>query len=309
MSYKIREHEALGESIRRIVCEEIEAAIAASRTARNGKGSPVHQTRKHLKKARAALCLLKSEAGHDRFQREDRRLRNVGRLISDIRDAEVRLATVKQLREEVNAPRGESFDQTEEMLAFELDSFLAAFAGWQDEAAANLHRTQAAIAHWHLHHLTRGDVCRSVRESYRRGRRALKRVRTRRSAKRFHELRKEAKTLAYQLRILRPLHRAVFGEMGAELKRLGEHLGHAHDLCFVADRLRSIAGAGASKRGRRALAVLLELREQDLWRAALAIGERFYALKPKEFSAQVARYFEERAHAQMREARESASIR
>ena len=105
MSYQIDGGAFLGESIRRIACEEIQAAIAASKLARNGKGSPVHQTRKHLKRARAALRLLATEVSHNRFRNEDRRLRSVGRLISDIRDAEVRLETVKQLRKGAEIPR------------------------------------------------------------------------------------------------------------------------------------------------------------------------------------------------------------
>ena len=52
MSYKLRDDETLGEGIRRITCEEIAAAMGASRSDQNGDSSPVHETRKHLKKAR-----------------------------------------------------------------------------------------------------------------------------------------------------------------------------------------------------------------------------------------------------------------
>lgn len=294
MRCKIRQDEAPGESIRRIACEQIEAAIAASRAASNGKGSPVHQTRKHLKKARAALRLLATEVSRERFRQEDRRLRNVGRLISNIRDAEVRLATVKQLRQGPDAPRSRNFTETEELLAFELDSFLAAFSGWQEEAASKLQRAQAGIADWHLHRLSRNQICRTVRKSYRKGRVALECARKKGSAKKFHELRKRAKELWYQLRLLRPLKPKVFRELSNRLKTLGENLGHAHDLCFVAERLQSIAGAGTNKRGSRALEALIDSREKDLLRAACALGERFYATKPKEFSGRIAGYFAER---------------
>lgn len=302
MSFKIGQSEALGESIRKVACEEIEKAIKASGRARNGKGSPVHRTRKHLKKARAAMRLLTAELGRDCFKREDSRLRDVGRLISDIRDAEVRLETVRQLRKTAAGPRGRSFQETEELLAFELDSFLAAFSGWQEEATGQLQRAQNGILAWQLRELTSSDVCRTVRKSYREGRHALKRARKKESERRFHELRKRAKALWYQLRLLRPLQPAVFGEMSDDLKALGEHLGHAHDLCFVAERLEAIAGA--SKRHNRALQALLATREKDLWRTALALAERFYALKPKEFSNQIGYYFKEREYARIRETRE-----
>ncbi len=291
MNYKIREEEAIGESIRRIACEQIDAAIDASRSARNGKGTPVHQTRKHLKKARAAVRLLATEVNGKRFQREERRLRNVGRLISDIRDAEVRLETIKQLRNGLDRTRAKTFAETEELFAFELDSFLAAFSGWQEQASGELRHARAGVAQWHLHKLTRGRICRALRKSYRKGREALKCVEEKGSAKRFHELRKRAKELWYQLRLLRPLEPEVFRELSDELETLGEQLGHAHDLYFVAERLRSI---GARNRGNRALRLLVDSREKELLRSACALGQHFYASTPKKFSAHIAIFFQER---------------
>jgi hypothetical protein len=105
MSYKLREDETLGEGVRRTVCEEIQSAIEASKSEHKGDASPVHETRTHLKKGRAALRLLEGEVPRNLFRREDRRLRNVGRLISDIRDAEVRLDTLKQLRQSAGEMR------------------------------------------------------------------------------------------------------------------------------------------------------------------------------------------------------------
>src|SRR4051794_28333612 len=98
MSYELRPHENIGDGIRRIVCHEIEAAIRSSRTPPNGHGSPVHETRKHLKKARAALRLAAGEIDPRNWKREDRRLHKVALLISEVRDAEVRLQTVRGLR-------------------------------------------------------------------------------------------------------------------------------------------------------------------------------------------------------------------
>ena len=68
MSYELRDDETVGDGIQRIVCDQIESAIKASRTEQNGKGSPVHETRKHLKKARAALRLVHGEISHDRLE-------------------------------------------------------------------------------------------------------------------------------------------------------------------------------------------------------------------------------------------------
>ena len=290
MGYKLREDESLGDGIRRICCEQIEGALAASTTERNGKGSPVHETRKHLKKARAALRLVSGEVGRDLFQRENRRLRNVGRLISEIRDAEVRLQTVKQLREFSRPGRRESLQETEELLAFELDSFLAAFSDWQWEAKTKLVRARDRIAEWPVAALDCEQVRRTVQRSYKRARKSLQRATRKPTMKNFHALRKSGKELWYQLRILRPLHPAIMKELADDLKKIDEYLGHAHDLAFLAERLSTITNRGG-KRGQRILTGLIDAQQKELQRTAIALAGKFYARRAKKFVGRLSGYF------------------
>ena len=149
MSYELQEDETLGDGLRRIVCHQIEGAIRASNAEQNGKGSPVHETRKHLKKARRAYWMARGEIDRGIWKREDRCLAKVGQLISEVRDAEVRLETVRQLREFARGKK-RSFQETEELLAFELDSFLAAFSEWPQEAEERLTQTLDRVREWQL---------------------------------------------------------------------------------------------------------------------------------------------------------------
>lgn len=236
------------------------------------------------------LRLLHGEVSPHLIRREERRLRNVGRLISDIRDAEVRLATVKQLRLNARDGAQRNLAETEELLAFELESFLAAFAGWNEEAAGKLTRARDAMLEWSVVDLTPRHVCRNLGHAYRSGRAALRKATDNGTAERFHELRKRTKTLWYQLRILRPLRPLVFREMTSDLKTLAEHLGHSNDMAFVAARLETLAGTGGRKRAQQALETVIDAREKDLQRVAIALAERFYAQKPKYFSARIAEY-------------------
>jgi CHAD domain-containing protein len=295
MSYQLEEDETLGGGLRRILCDQLERAGRAA-----AEDSSVHKTRTHLKKARAALQLIRGDVPRHRLKQEDRRLRKIGRLVSDIRDAEVRLETVKQVRH--SSGDEERFAETEELLAFELDSFLAAFSGWQDEVCARLARARATIAHWSFGEITRHQLCCNIRRVYSHGRKRLKQARKSERVKDFHELRKCAKNLRYQLRILRPLHPAVIGEFSDELDSINSHLGHAHDLAFVAERLKTLAGAGARKRGERALEALIESHRKDLQRIALALATHFYAQKPGDFAGRIAEYFDEWERAKLRRA-------
>jgi CHAD domain-containing protein len=290
MSYELREDETIGDGIERIICRQIEGAIRASRAEQNGKGSPVHETRKHLKKARAALRLAAGQVDSNVWKREDRSLRKVGRLISEVRDAEVRLQTVRQLREFARGKK-RSFRETEELLAFELDSFLAAFSEWPEEAKQRLTQALDHIRAWPLDELRCKQLRKCVQQTYRRGRRALNSAIKKTSTKNLHTFRKRAKELWYELRILRPLAPAVFRELNDELKTIGQYLGQVHDLAFVAERLSSIGPA--RKHGDRILNALVDSREKELERTAIALGERFYAERPRQFAQRLSRYFSE----------------
>jgi CHAD domain-containing protein len=290
MSYELREDETIGNSIERIICHQIEGAIRASSAEQNGKGSPVHETRKHLKKARAALRLAAGEIDLDVWKREDRCLRKVGRLISEVRDAEVRLQTVRQLREFARGKK-RSFRETEELLAFELDSFLAAFSDWPEEAKQRLTQALDRIRAWPLDELRCKQLRKCVQQTYRRGRKALNAAIKKTSTRNLHTFRKRAKELWYELRILRQLAPAVFRELNDELKTIGQYLGQVHDLAFVAERLSSIGSA--RKHGDRILNALVDSREKELERTAIALGERFYAERPRQFAQRLSRYFSE----------------
>jgi CHAD domain. len=98
MSYQLQRNETPGEGVRRICRRQVELGLAIVAGKKETVDTPVHETRKHLKKARAALRLVRREIGRGLFKRQDHCLRDVGRMISEIRDAEVRLETVRQLQ-------------------------------------------------------------------------------------------------------------------------------------------------------------------------------------------------------------------
>jgi CHAD domain-containing protein len=248
----------------------------------------VHETRKHLKKARSALRLVRGEIEREVWKREDRCLGKVGQLISEVRDAEVRLQTVRQLREFARGKR-RSFEETEELLAFELDGFLAAFSGWPEEAEKRLRQALERIREWPLNKLNCKRLRENVQRTYKRGRKALKRAIKKTSAENLHTFRKREKELWYQLRLLRPLAPAVFKELNDELKTIGQYLGQVHDLAFVGQRLSS--SGPARKQGHRILNALIESRTEELQYTAIALGERFYAEAPGWFARRIAGYF------------------
>jgi len=293
MSYQLRREEHPGESLRRICRKQVELALAIAKNEKEVKDTPVHETRKHLKKARAVLRLVRKEIGRGLFKKQDHALRDVGRMISEIRDAEVRLQTVRELQNATRRQRRRSFEKLEEILMLELENFVAAFAEWQGQAIPILERVRDEISCWPIDQLGFEQFRRAVQSTYKRGRNALSEAKRTRTTDSFHMFRREAKQLGYQLRILRPTNSVVLKSLSDDLGALGDLLGRAHDLSFLADRLRQEPERAAWQREGRQLLAVIEASQSDLQRGAADLAERFYVERPRDFGARVTAWLKE----------------
>src|SRR6266513_4846988 len=152
MGFRLKLRESLPDGLKRVFREQLESALKLCRHPAKQRGVTVHEVRKHLKKLRAAMRLAVSEVGKNRHKREDRCVREIGRLVSDLRDAQVRLQTLIQLRDETaKSSAKKPFPHIEELLSLERESFSAAFAGWQKQAIPQLERVEARLLKWPLH--------------------------------------------------------------------------------------------------------------------------------------------------------------
>src|SRR5205085_7697518 len=133
---------------------------------------------------------------------EDRCVRKIGRLVSDLRDTQVRLQTFIELREEAAKTCERLFPRTEELLLLERESFSAAFAGWQSQAIPQLDQVKARLLEWPLGGLTWKQICGAVCKIYSRGQRALVKAIGDPDPGHFPSWRKRVKAVWYELSIL-----------------------------------------------------------------------------------------------------------
>jgi CHAD domain-containing protein len=290
MGYCLKLHEPLSKGLKRIIQEEIESAVRLCRHPARQRGVTVHEVRKHLKKLRAALRLTKTEVGKNRWAREDLFLREIGRLVSDLRDAHVRYQTLIQLRDDAD----QQFPRIEELLSMEQESFSAAFAGWQKRAIPKLERAGEGLSKWPLSGITWKQICGVVAKVYRRGQNRLAKALKKRDPESFHVWRMSVKELWYQLRILRPLNRLVLEEIASDAKTLGELLGRAHDFAFLLARLDRERGDEALYDELVQLQKLIRKRGKRLHRDALELGRRFYAEPSKAFAKRISIFIDKR---------------
>src|SRR5882762_4696954 len=288
MSYELKHGQTLGDNLRRICRKQIEAAIEITNGEKKSDDSPVHEMRKHLKKARAGLRLVRKEIGRGLFREQDRCLRKVARLTSEIRDAEVRLQTVRQFQE-IKQRRGRgTYAKLEGMLILELENFMAAFAEWQTQALPMFEKALANIDCWPLDQFSCKQLRRAVQRSYKDARRSLGSAQNDQTAENFHHFRTKAKRLWYELRILRPINPVVLRNLSDDLRAVGNLLGRAHDLSFLGDRLRCKDRQMAWEHEGHKLLAIIEVSQEDLQRGAAELAEHFFAERPRDFGARVA---------------------
>jgi CYTH domain-containing protein/CHAD domain-containing protein len=290
-SYRLEPDEPAPEGLQRV-------AAARARKARRKLGEvesegavAIHGARKDLKKLRAVLRLLRDELGEKPYRAQNRRYRDAGRLLSDTRDAEVKVETLDDLEqrfgEEFPAAAAEHWRRDLERERYAASADAGGEVGERVErAAAAIDQGRDEIAAWELGKDSWRLVEPGVLTAYRDGRAAMREALDEPSVESVHEWRKRAKDLWYQLRILRELWPEVLGATADQAHDLADLLGDHHDLTVLTADLetRDLVQPEAVR-------ALIARRQTELFERAVAIGERLYAEKPKAFGKRIKAYW------------------
>src|SRR5215218_6617207 len=132
MAYRLSFADDVPGSVRRCAREQLAGAVERLE---EDPVKAVHEARKHLKKTRALLRLVRPALGRKAYRRENDALRDAGLALSGARDADVLVQTVEKLAEHATGRLpADTFDQLRDALATDA----AAGAGGADGAAPNL---------------------------------------------------------------------------------------------------------------------------------------------------------------------------
>jgi CHAD domain-containing protein len=287
-SYRLRRGESAVDGVRRVAGEQLADALANLRDPGGDRGRAIHEARKDLKKTRAVLRLVRPELGKRRYRAESRRLRDAGRSLSRLRDADVKLATVGELGERFAAevPRA-----TVEALSEALRRELAELSrpgsnpGGEatPEAIAAIETSLAAVRDWRLRRRGWKLIKDGLERSYKRGRRAFRETVASPTPERVHQWRKRSKDLWYHLRLLHGCWPEVVGELAGAAHELSDLLGDHHDLEVLAADVRARGDLPDANGERAVLVELIGRRQDELLERAIPIGERLYAERPPAF--------------------------
>jgi CYTH domain-containing protein/CHAD domain-containing protein len=291
-AYRLLPDEDAAAGVRRVILGRLDKAAERLREAGDegdALAEAIHGARKDLKKARAALRLVRDELDKKTFKRENRALRDAARLLSASRDAEVKLATLDSLGEgEGDVPPGATALWREALLA-DRDWIVGGADDGTADAVAAIEAVAARAAEWKLRAEGWNLLAPGIDTAYREGREAFAALGDAPSFEAVHELRKRGKDLWYQVRLLRATWPTVLDASADEIHAFTDLLGDHHDLAVLADDLAGHTEVDATHR--ETLRVLIEARQARLLADALATGERVYAEKPKAFLRRLRAYW------------------
>lgn len=288
MAYELKQGEKLHRGIRRITQKRVQRIICELAHSREPKAERVHEARKNLKKARAALRLVRDELGDRRYHRDARHLRKVAHALSDERDAQVQLQTAEKLLDE---PHGkllrEALMKMHRVLKERLREALYQSNGNGKKFEPELRAARRHAKNWPVSNLKWTDLACGIGQTYKRGSEAFQVAGRTRKPEDLHEWRKRAKDLWYQLRILKPVDEHDIAALAGQMKKLGQLLGDDHDLFMIGEA--SIT-AELNCRELEAIADLVHRRRERLQKEAFQLGRRLFSPKPSEFVRRIERY-------------------
>jgi CHAD domain-containing protein len=290
-AYLLLPGEDAASGVRRVIVGRLDRAVERLREAGeegDALAEAIHGARKDLKKARAALRLVRGELGKQTFKRENRALRDAARGLSASRDAEVKLETLDSLVDGGDTPSGATAPWRE-ALAADRDRIVGGEGDGTAETVAAIEAVAARAAAWEIRTDGWRLLAPGIDTAYREGRRAFRALGDAPGFEAVHELRKRGKDLWYQVRLLRETWPAVLDATAGEIHDFTDLLGDHHDLTVLAVDLAGRTEVGATHR--ETLRGLIEARQADLLADAVAGAERVYAEKPKAFVGRLRAYW------------------
>ena len=295
MSYRLVIDPAPADSVRACAREQMLGAVAELERPGDDPAKAVHQARKHLKKARALLRLVRSELGDTAYRRENEALRDAAARLSETRDADVLVATVDKLAERgAGQLPATDFAALRGALTAEAEVARAGAAAADPLAVAQeLRAAHERVGAWPLDGADWETVVAGISRAYARGVRERARAEAEPTVERLHEWRKRVKDLWYHHRLLKAVWPPVVAAYGEAAHLLSELLGDDHDLAVLRARLERGDGLPATVAADLApLLALVDERRGELQVEARRLAARLYAERPRAFERRVERWVE-----------------
>lgn len=301
---RILPDEPLPAAMRRMTLGQFDIMIPALTHPGPDVDAGIHTARKAMKRTRGLIRLVRDEIGYTVYRNENVVLRDAARRLAPARDGFVLIGTLDDLIDryrDLLAPN--AFADTRAFLrvhhrrahdavvgdrqlisdvVITLKAARARFAGGpalEAESGAPFIRDDFAAIADGLHRV------------HRRGRRAMRRSHDDGTTADFHEWRKRAKYLRYQMEALSELWPEVMDAHAAKLTELGNVLGIEHDLAVLAETIDGNPAAATDPDRRWLLLSSIDRRRTELQGHAFTLGAYVYGESSTAFVRRIGSYW------------------
>lgn len=270
---------------RRALVAQLDQAVAGLEDPRR---SSIHGIRKTLKRARAALRLLRDCLGEAVYRRENTLLRDAGRPLTPVRDAKVLVETLRYHDPKKGGANPGAFMRSLYRVLGERRR--AAKTGLSEDdlmrVAAGLRALNRRLAALPDARLAQTPAGAPLKRAYKSARKAFARVRRQRTDERLHEWRKQTQYFANEIEIVLRLLPERFAKTHKRARKLAEQLGDDHDLALLREEVFQHAkGAQAPSHDDTVQEFLGHLagRRKALQRKAFRLGRRLYSGRARRY--------------------------
>lgn len=268
-----REDRSPADGVRRIAAEEIAAALHLIDSHDPASAAPVHGLRKHVKKLRGLIRLVRPNFRE--YAVENAALRDAARGISGLRDAEVLLATAEALR-------GKASGRTEAALATvcrDLSRSLAAARAHQQGGSLSDFRAAIAgvgdrVPGWTIGGRGFATLEEGLATTWNKAQKLQRAAHRDASVEAIHEWRKRVKDHWYQSRLLTPIWPETMTAHARAADDLGEMLGLHHDLAVLIDHVEA---SDLATKDRKAIVSMAQKRQKKLEKRSHELADRLFA--------------------------------
>ena len=290
MGYRLHAGEPIQGEVRRIAERQFAQAIEGLRAVGDPESDEVvHTARRHIKKIRALLRLVRPALG-DQYDAVNRRIRAVSRVLSPVADGQAIVETLARLAERYHA------ELPADTLAAIQARLLQRQAAADEEAALNdvletaaalLRAERDTVSRWTLHETGFRAIAPGLERSARDGRDAMARAFSRFSIARYHAWRQRVKDQWLQIRLLQSRCGDALALHERRLEELDGCLGEYHNCAILRDVLISDSSLARDDAAR--CLRLVRRYERELRAKARELGEQVHAETPRRFVKRVRR--------------------
>ena len=311
MAFRFESNESAAKGVRRVARERLTRILGELAQRPVPDADNVHNARRDLKSLRALLRMIRGSMDPAKRRSENIVFRDVGRMLSQSRDAQVSLDALRssvkggprRSKIQNSAPALHFVEKLETALIKEIHSGLSPQV--LEEIIRQLRSARRRVPYWL--EASQGATLSEwepligvgLRQAYRNGRALVSQYdlvgRENFADESWHELRKNTKALGYQLRLLRPVWPGPIEGVIDEIDRLGEYLGDDHDLTVVRLRMMdepySEMATQDAADARHALIQSITRRQNKLKFKAVSLARLVYVESPRRFEGRFASYW------------------